>query len=295
MLIRALFPRWLLLSPSMRADLGFFLLNSFVTGSLIGWGLFSYAAITHGATDAMVRVFGAGPHPAMPPPVGAGLMTVALFLAYDFSYWVDHALKHKVPALWEFHRVHHTAEVLSPLTAFRMHPVDSLVFANITAAAMGAVNGVGLYLLGGTAKPATLSGTNVILVVFVFAVIHLQHSHIPIRIGGWLGRVVFSPAHHHIHHSTRVEHYGCNLGSCLAVWDWMFGTLILPDEVKGRLTFGGGHRGRPLSSAFHRGRPGPALHPRGADARAEVAAGCDAGAGRREPKSPLTTSRDTAR
>jgi sterol desaturase/sphingolipid hydroxylase (fatty acid hydroxylase superfamily) len=140
--------------------------------------------------------------------------------------------------LWEFHRVHHTAEVLSPLTNFRMHPVDSLIFANIISVALGVAHGVGLHVLGGAARETLLSGSNIIFVVFVFATVHLQHSHVPIRFGGWLGKVLLSPAHHHIHHSTDRAHFDRNLGSCLAVWDWMFGTLILPDAVRGKLTFG---------------------------------------------------------
>ncbi|MGZ3297614.1 MAG: sterol desaturase family protein, partial [Asticcacaulis sp.] len=228
-LLRALFPAWLWKCRSTRLDMGFFLLNVFVTGTLVGWSLLSYSAISHASGDFARAVFGRSPFPVPPPLMRGAMLTVALFLAYDFAYWADHYIKHKVPFLWEFHRVHHTAEVLSPLTAFRMHPVDSLIFYNIAALIIGVVNGLVLFLLGEPAYEATLGGTNIILVVFVFAVIHLQHSHIDIRLTGPLGRILFSPAHHHIHHSSDPAHYDSNLGSCLAVWDWMFGTLILPE------------------------------------------------------------------
>jgi len=36
-----------------------------------------------------------------------------------------------VPFLWEFHKVHHSANVLTPITAFRVHPVDTWLFANM--------------------------------------------------------------------------------------------------------------------------------------------------------------------
>jgi sterol desaturase/sphingolipid hydroxylase (fatty acid hydroxylase superfamily) len=237
LLARALFPRRIWASASTRADVGFFVLNTLATGSLMGWALLSYAAVSHGGEALLARAFGPSHPLALPPLASDTLLTLALFLAYDFSYWVDHWLKHQVPLLWEFHRVHHTAEFLTPLTAFRVHPIDSLVFTNITVLAMGAVNGAGLYALGG-AHEALWSGTNILLVLFVFAIVHLQHSHIDIRFGGWLGRLVFSPAHHHIHHSMDRAHFDSNLGSCLAVWDWMFGTLILPDQRKGKLVFG---------------------------------------------------------
>lgn len=236
--LRALFPGWLWQSPSTRSDIGFFLLNGFATGTLIGWALLSYDAIGRTVAQLLVRTLGPTTPLLASPFWGGVLLTVSLFLAYDFAYWVDHFLKHKVPLFWEFHRVHHTAEVLSPLTAFRMHPVDSLIFFNIVALVMGTVNGVGVHVLGNAVREATLSDTNIILVFFVFATIHLQHSHIDIRFRGWLGRAIFSPAHHHIHHSTRPEHYDCNLGSCLAIWDWLFGTLILPDNIEEPLQFG---------------------------------------------------------
>jgi hypothetical protein len=62
-------------------------------------------------------------------------MTLAGFLAYEIAYYIDRYLMHKAPVLWEFHTTHHTAEVLTPLTAFRVHPMDTLIFVNITAIA----------------------------------------------------------------------------------------------------------------------------------------------------------------
>ncbi|MEI9991622.1 MAG: sterol desaturase family protein [Rhizomicrobium sp.] len=236
-LARALFPRrWR--GASMRADLGFFLLNSFATAGLVGWGLISYAAVSRAAQASFDTAFGTAIPFHVPALLRDGAMTVALFLAYEFGYWLDHYLKHRVPLLWEFHRVHHTAETLSPLTTFRMHPVDSLIFADILALAIGLTDGAARHLLGAGAQQWGWSGTNAILLVFVFAIVHLQHSHIDMRFSGWLGRLVLSPGHHQIHHSTRPEHFNGNLGSCLAIWDWMFGTLVLPGTRGTPLRFG---------------------------------------------------------
>ena len=161
-----------------------------------------------------------------------------MFLAYELAYWLDHALSHKVPVLWEFHKVHHTAEVLTPLTVFRVHPIDTLVFANISALVLG-LTGAGLqHLLGSAAAPFALSGSNVVLVGFVFLTVHLQHSHVWISFRGLAGRVFLSPAHHQIHHSADPIHFNRNFGSCLSVWDWLFGTLCLPAKRREALTFG---------------------------------------------------------
>ncbi len=229
LLWRALIPSRLWTSRSSRIDVVFFLLNTFVTGALIGWGILSFAAISRGTFDIAQRLLIQSPLPVAQPLIRTTVMTVILFLAYDFGYWLDHYSAHKIPARWAFHRVHHTAEVLSPLTAYRVHPVDTLLFANIVAITTGVADGLTRCLLGAPAQAVTVDGTNVVLLVFLFTTVHLQHSHIDIRFTGWLGRLVFSPAHHHIHHSSKASHYDSNLGSCLAIWDWMFGTLILPE------------------------------------------------------------------
>ena len=43
-----------------------------------------------------------------------GVITAMLFLSYELGYWFNHWLSHKVPVLWEFHKVHHSATVLTP-------------------------------------------------------------------------------------------------------------------------------------------------------------------------------------
>lgn len=239
-LARALFPRWFWRNASMRADIGFFILNVFITGALVGWALVSYGAVSGVISDQLTASFGASPGLISSPLLRGVIITLALFLAYDFAYWADHKLKHSIPALWEFHRVHHTAEILSPLTVYRMHPVDSLIFYNIVAVALGLTHGVVVYLIGGPAHEATLSGTNILLVLFMFGTVHLQHSHIGISFTGIWGKLFFSPAHHQLHHSNDPRHYGSNFGSCLAVWDLMFGTLRQPAADDKILKFGAG-------------------------------------------------------
>jgi sterol desaturase/sphingolipid hydroxylase (fatty acid hydroxylase superfamily) len=55
-----------------------------------------------------------------------------------------------------------------------------------------------------------------------------------------LGRLFVSPAHHQVHHSSNPKHFNKNFGSCLALWDWMFGTLYVPQREREPLTFGFG-------------------------------------------------------
>jgi sterol desaturase/sphingolipid hydroxylase (fatty acid hydroxylase superfamily) len=238
LLRRALFPRWLVRSASTRADLGFWLLNTMATGIMIGWAALSFPAVAHWTDAALVALLGAPPAPFLPLPGVVAIETFTLFLAYEFAYWLDHYLSHEIPFLWEFHRVHHTAETLSPVTVFRVHPVDSLVFYNITVLVMAPISAVAGFLLGTGGHDLKLDGTNVIVLAYIFLTFHLQHSHIWIAFTGPLGRIFASPAHHQIHHSSDPDHFGRNLGAGLAVFDWLFGTLRIPLRQPERLIFG---------------------------------------------------------
>ena len=235
---RALFPRRLFTSASSRADLGFLFLNMFVTAGVIGWAVLSGTVVADAVRHALGSILGERAPNRLDPGVWHLVSTVVVFLVYDFAYWINHYASHRVGWLWEFHKVHHTAEVLTPITNARVHPIDSLVFANFLAIFLGVANGVLAYCFGKVGTPLSIGGNNALVIVFAFTFQHLQHSHIWIATTGRLGRVIFSPAHHQIHHSDARVHFDKNFGSCLAVWDWMFGTLYAPSSRRERLTYG---------------------------------------------------------
>lgn len=237
-ILRALFPRRILHSPSNQADIGYLFFNVFVFGILFGWAVLSYQFVTNGVITALVALFGPVSPSNLPPIVSRSIVTLMLFFAYELGYWFNHWLSHKVPFLWEFHKVHHSAEVLTPLTNFRVHPVYGWIFANILAFSTALANGLGNFMFGNTAHQYALADTNMILVLFIHAYVHLQHSHLWISFTGLLGRIFVSPAHHQVHHSADPKHFNKNFGSCLALWDWMFGTLYVPGKEREKLTFG---------------------------------------------------------
>ena len=237
-LVRALFPRKLLHSPSSAADVWFFVFNFFLAGVLLSWAIVSYHLVSSALGEVLVARFGALQPTLLPKAATIAILTVALFLAYELGYWIDHYLAHNIPFLWEFHKVHHQAEVLSPLTNFRVHPVDSIVFYNIQAVVMGTTGGLVTYGLGEAVQPFTIAGSNVLVLIFTYLVGHLQHSQFWIAFTGVWGRLFLSPAHHQIHHSTNPVHFNKNLGACLGIWDWLFGTLHMPGRKREKLTFG---------------------------------------------------------
>jgi sterol desaturase/sphingolipid hydroxylase (fatty acid hydroxylase superfamily) len=60
------------------------------------------------------------------------LCSVVAFVVVDFANYLSHFLQHFVPALWELHKVHHSATSLTPFTTERMHPFGN-VFDGVVA------------------------------------------------------------------------------------------------------------------------------------------------------------------
>jgi sterol desaturase/sphingolipid hydroxylase (fatty acid hydroxylase superfamily) len=233
-----------LLSPkylrhaSHRLDLLLMAGNTGLFGILIGNLLVSVAAVHALTTTLLAGALGPSVPKAVDPMLVALTWAAALFLAYEFAYWLDHYLSHKIPFLWEFHKVHHSAEVLSPLTNFRVHPVDSLVFINIVAMVKGMTTGVLSFAFGGDRIDLQAWGIMSAVGIAVLLMSQMQHSHVWLPLRGWLGRLILSPAHHQIHHSVDEAHHDRNFGNTFAGFDWLFGTLFIPPRKRPKLVFG---------------------------------------------------------
>jgi Fe(3+) dicitrate transport protein len=156
------------------------------------------------------------------PTAIAILYTVVLFVAWDASRFALHWLMHRFDALWAFHQVHHSAEVLTPLTLERVHPVESVLYEVRGLVTTAAVTGTFLYLFRGSAVELHLLGINALGFLFNVVGGNLRHSHVWIRFGV-LERFVLSPAQHQMHHARDARGHA-NFGTWLAVWDRWLGT-----------------------------------------------------------------------
>lgn len=242
-------PKRLFLHPSTRLDIKLFVLGSiyvFLQGALI---FSAMPSILDMGLDGLAALFG----PAMSggtPNHGLTAVTVVLtFLALELGYWFSHWLMHRVDWLWEFHKVHHSAEVLTPLTEWRQHPVELFLFPALIAVVVATVHAPIIYFFGPDSQTLPLRGVNIILIVFWYTILHLRHTHIPITFTGFWGRILQSPMHHQVHHSTDPRYFNTNLGFCLSLWDWAFGTLYVPQKDE-RFVFGLGEQDRPLETAI---------------------------------------------
>src|SRR6266850_3174858 len=93
-IVRGLFPGWIIRHASCHADVAYFCFNVFVYGLMFGWAVLSYKFLSGVVIDALVATFGATRPTSWPDLLARCLITVALFLAYEFGYWADHYLKH---------------------------------------------------------------------------------------------------------------------------------------------------------------------------------------------------------
>lgn len=143
---------------------------------------------------------------------------VVFFVLKDLLEWGVHNLLHRVPWLWEFHKVHHSIEQLDWIGNFRFHWLEIVVYRSLTY--------LPLAVLG--------AGGNVILAIAVVATLigHLNHSNLCLSWGP-LRYVLNSPRMHVWHHARKWpadRPSGANFAICLSLWDWLFGTAWWPSE-----------------------------------------------------------------
>lgn len=226
-----------LLHPSTIQDVKFFLVNAVVYAGIGAQFLIS----TQGAAWYFNRMLEAGLGP-LETPIMAGATALAVYtflsvLMVDLAVYIAHRLMHKVPFLWHFHSVHHSAEQLNPLTLFRMHPVD-LAITSVTVSFFAGAAYAGLfYMTGEQPQALTIWGLNIIFMLFYIFGYNLRHSHIWLNYPGWVSHIFVSPAQHQIHHSSDPKHFDKNMGLIFAFWDGLFGTLYVPRRFE-KINFG---------------------------------------------------------
>ncbi len=228
------------LHPSSLLDMKLMLAKSLVRALLfVPWLISSYG-LAFGVVKFINGQFGQADSTSLSGLTITLLYTAVLFLSSDFSRYLLHRFCHQVPLLWEFHQVHHSAEVMTPLTLYRSHPIENLLFVFRGVVVTGVVTGVFFYLFGTQAVQHQLLGVNILGFIFNMFGANLRHSQVWISYGTRVEHVLLSPAQHQIHNSIHSEHYDTNYGSCMAIWDWLAGSLQVAEGQRG-LRFGLSH------------------------------------------------------
>ncbi len=223
---------------SAKQDYLYFFFNGLIYFGVVAQLLVSGHVFFEAFGAGLERVFGVRETAVFAPSLLTAIAyTLVVALATDLAVWITHYLQHKVTLLWQFHQVHHSAEVLTPATVYRMHPIDML-FTGIVGLALLALAFAGFsYLTASAPKDVTVMNVNVVVFAFYLLGYNLRHSHIWVSYPPWLSYILISPAQHQTHHSIDAKHYDKNFGLIFAFWDWLFGTLYVPKGYE-KLEFG---------------------------------------------------------
>jgi len=139
------------------------------------------------------------------------VQVVAAICIADFvQYWVHYAC-HRVPFLWRFHEVHHSAKTMDWLAGSRLHIIDAVMTRAVIYAP--------LFLLG--FEPAAI-GAYLLFVVAQATFVHANVRFVPRWIEPWLA----TPRYHHWHHADSPPDK--NFAVHLPIYDRLFGTYHMP-------------------------------------------------------------------
>ena len=136
------------------------------------------------------------------------------FVVVDLLYYLQHRAFHCAGALWALHRCHHAAPHVNVWATSR----NSL-----------AINFLFVYLLLNPVLGFLCDRPDAFFLgAALTAALDLwRHARLPEHwTPAWLGRVLVTPAHHHLHHSP--AGHDANFGANLMLWDRLFGTAREP-------------------------------------------------------------------
>lgn len=218
-------------------DYAFALVNIVIYYIVIAQLLFSSNVAATVMHEFFTGLFGALSSPVLTGAWTKIAFTLCSIIAFDFALFWQHYLMHKIPILWHFHKVHHSAEVLNPITLYRMHPVDLAISAILAAVFGGTFYGLFWYLSGNQPQEYLVLGLNVVVFLFYIFGYNLRHSQIWFNYPVWLSHIIVSPAQHQVHHSIAPKHWDKNMGLIFAFWDKLFGTLYVPKSYE-KLNYG---------------------------------------------------------
>jgi sterol desaturase/sphingolipid hydroxylase (fatty acid hydroxylase superfamily) len=226
--LRFCLPWHVLTGQQTRLDLAYVLITKAARGlwawafvSNLAWAYLFYAALRHLGGSGLAKVL----H-RPPTPLECTIFLIVGIGVFDFYTYTAHYLLHRVELLWQFHKVHHSALALIPVTTRRSHPVQEVFNATWNSMGVGAWIAAFSCVTSLPLADVTILGINAWMLIDMFSFHHLRHSHIYMRYPAWLERVIMSPAQHQIHHSREERHLDRNFGLLFSCWDRLFGTIV---------------------------------------------------------------------
>lgn len=206
------------LRPCFWTDACYVLLNGHLIGLAVG-------AVTRRLAGAPAV---AALHLQLLAPLPTWQQFLLLLVVLDFLQWCIHNALHRLPWLWELHKVHHSIEHLDWIGNWRFHWIEGVLYKSLLYVPMALLD-ANLQAMGIYALVSTFMG-------------HFNHANLRVSIGP-LKYLFNSPAMHVWHHTHPDSGPpDRNFGIIFSVWDWFFGTAYLPATTPARLGFAGMER-----------------------------------------------------
>ena len=133
---------------------------------------------------------------------------IAILIADFAGYWLHRWGHHGW--LWKVHGVHHTPDKVNTWNNNTIHFINT-VYSGLSKT-------LPLWLLG--FAPDVIVAAAYVSTLWSFAV----HANVDVDLG-WFDRLVMSPVHHRLHHSTKIDEAG-NFATVTTLWDRLFGTFV---------------------------------------------------------------------
>jgi sterol desaturase/sphingolipid hydroxylase (fatty acid hydroxylase superfamily) len=134
---------------------------------------------------------------------------------YEFFYWVQHYLAHKVRLFWCLHSPHHAPESMNMFVGFNHSFLESIFYMPFFLGFFPALLGV---------NPIIIIVMNMLDAIWG-SMIHISDHVLPSNRLGFLEKILQTPAFHRAHHAKNVVYMDTNYCSMTLFWDWLLGTL----------------------------------------------------------------------
>lgn len=154
-----------------------------------------------------------------------------MFLTDFVQYWV-HRTFHRVPWLWRFHAVHHSAQHMDWMAGARMHFLEIIVLRSTTV--------IPMVVLGFSATAINAY----IFLVYLYST--FVHANLGWRLS-FIEKLFVTPRFHHWHHGIEREAIDVNFAIHFPIIDRVFGTYYLPED---KWPAGYGIKGHPVPKGY---------------------------------------------
>ena len=125
--LKFLFDKDTYLHRSTWQDVKYFFVNAVLYTGVVAQFLIGMHGLALAFHSGLTNLLGPLDTPAITSEFSLIGYTLLSVIAVDIGIYLSHRAQHHIPILWEFHKVHHSAEKMTTMAQFRMHPVDLFI------------------------------------------------------------------------------------------------------------------------------------------------------------------------